>query len=80
MREEIEYETYINKDGMVERHTRLYFDTLEEMQTYIGSLNGEYPKGFYGSTSIKMIVLGKELVPISEYFAWNKVKEGPEEE
>ena len=78
MREEIEYETYIDKQGRVERTTRLYFDTLEQMQTYIEGLNGEYPKGFYGSTTLKMVVLCKELVPISEYFAWKKAKEQEE--
>ena len=78
MIEEIEYETYINKDGMIERTTRLYFDNSEQMQTYIEGLNGEYPKGFYGSTTLKMVVLGKELVPISEYFAWKKAKEQEE--
>ena len=78
MREEIEYETYINKDGMIERTTRLYFDNSEQMQTYIEGLNGEYPKGFYGSTTLKMVVLGTDLVPVSEYFAWKKAKEQEE--
>ena len=78
MREEIEYGTYINRNGMIERQTKIFFDSIEEMQTYIDGFNGEYHKGFYGSTTLKMVVLGTELVPVSEYFAWKKAKEQEE--
>ena len=75
MREEISYGNYINRNGMVDRETKIYFDSVEDMQTYIEGFNGEYPKGFYGSTTRKMVVLGTELVPVSEYCAWKKAKE-----
>ena len=78
MREEIEYGSYINRSGMIERQTKIFFDSIEEMQTYIQGFNGEYPEGFYGSTTLKMVVLGTELAPVSEYFAWKKAKEQEE--
>ncbi len=75
MREEISYGNYINRNGMIDRETKIHFDSIEEMQTYIEGFNGEYPEGFYGSTVLKMVVLGTEPVPVSEYFAWKKAKE-----
>ena len=78
MRKEIEYHHYINREGMVDRGIKIYFNSLEEMQTYIEGLNGEYPKGFFGSTSLLMVNLGTESVPVSEYFASESAKQQEE--
>ena len=66
MRTEIEYETYIRNGGMIERITRVHFDSEEELIEYWESL-GEFAEKVYGSMRRKTLVVKTEWVTLAEY-------------
>ena len=55
MRTEIEYESYIKTGGLIERITRVHFDSEEELIEYWESL-GEFAEKVYGSMRQKWLV------------------------
>jgi len=66
MRTEIEYESYIKTGGLIERITRVHFDSEEELIEYWESL-GEFAKKVYGSMKNKWLVTKTEWVTLEEY-------------
>jgi hypothetical protein len=70
----IEWGTYIDSSGRVEKMTKVSFDTTEELLEFHASL-GEFQKGVYGSTVLNYLIISTEKVPLSEYHAYLKSEE-----
>tara|TARA_B100000482_G_scaffold188349_1_gene168103 strand:+ start:86 stop:319 length:234 start_codon:yes stop_codon:yes gene_type:complete len=66
MRTEIEYESYIKTGGLIERITRVHFDSEEELIEYWESL-GEFAEKVYGSMRQKWLVTKTEWVTLEDY-------------
>ena len=71
MKTEIDWGTYIDGDGRIEKNTKVTFHTTEEMLEFHAGL-GEFQKGIYGSTTMNYLILSTEKVPVSEYYAYLK--------
>ena len=74
MKTEIDWGTYIDTKGRIERSTKVSFDTTIEMLEFYEGL-GEFQKNVYGSTTMNYLILGTEKVPVSEYYAYLKREE-----
>ncbi len=70
----IEWGTYIDSSGRIEKNTKVAFDTTQEMLEFHASL-GEFQKGVYGSTTMNYLIISTEKVPVSEYYAYLKAEE-----
>ena len=74
MKTEVDWGTYIDGKGLIEKNTKVSFDTTEEMLEFYLSL-GEFQKGVCGSTITNYLILNSEWVPVSEYHAYLKGEE-----
>jgi hypothetical protein len=70
----IDWGTYIDGSGRIEKNTKVTFDTTEEMLEFHAGL-GEFQKGVYGSTTMNYLIISTEKVPVSEYYAYLKAEE-----
>ncbi len=71
---EIDWGTYIDSKGLIEKNTKMRFDTTREMLEFYESL-GEFQKGVYGSTTMNYLIISTEKVPVSEYHDYLKRQE-----
>mgnify|MGYP003141502776 CR=1 FL=1 len=71
---EIDWGTYIDSKGLIEKNTKMSFDSTREMLEFYERL-GEFQKGVYGSTTMNYLIISTEKVPVSEYHDYLKRQE-----
>ena len=74
MKTEVDWGTYIDSKGLIEKNVKVSFGTTEEMLEFYAGL-GEFQKGVCGSTMQNYLILNSEWVPVSEYHAYLKGEE-----
>ena len=74
MKTEIDWGSYIDTKGRIEKNTKVTFDTTEEMLEFYAGLV-EFQKGVCGSTLQNYLILNSEWVPVLEYLAYIKGEE-----